>query len=63
MWYQVFLGAGPLATPTTGPLNEMDLLSEIRALSKQGIAWTEMRVKVFRLTAREAYDLRDQYCA
>lgn len=59
MWFQVFLGEWPDATPTTKPLKELDLLLEIKRLSKLGIKWEEMSVAAFEITAREIYELRD----
>jgi len=53
MWYQVFLGRGRMATPTTPPLQEFDLLLEIESLSRQGVPWEDMHIVAFRHTARE----------
>jgi len=59
MWYQVFLGEGDDATPTSRPLKELDLLREIASLVKQGVTWEEMDVRAFEKTTRELVELQD----
>jgi hypothetical protein len=58
MWYQVFLGRGDAATPTTPPLQELDLLLEIKSLARQGVTWENMHIVAFRHTARELAEAR-----
>ena len=59
MWYQVFLGEGDDATPTSRLLKELDLLREIASLVKQGVTWEEMDVRAFEKTTRELVELQD----
>ena len=54
MWYQVFLGEGDDATPTSRPLKELDLLREIASLAKQGVTWEEMDVRAFEVTTNSS---------
>jgi len=58
MWYQVFLGEGDDAMPTSRPLKELDLLREIASLVKQGVTWEEMNVRTIEKTARELVELQ-----
>jgi|LAHU01.1.fsa_nt_gb hypothetical protein len=59
MWYQVFLGEGDDAMPTSRPLKELDLLREIASLVKQGVTWEEMDVRTIEKTTRELVELQD----
>ena len=57
MWYQVFLGEGDDAMPTSRPLKELDLLREIASLVKQGVTWEEMDVRAIEKPTREPWEI------
>ena len=59
MWFQVFLGDGEEATPTTTPLKDLDLLREIERLSKLGAQFTDMKSISFKQSIKEVWEFNE----